>query len=80
MAAGGASPAHGGEVTGVGTGAGCYGFGVTETGQKRRGRLGELNGGALTTRPGSERGERWRKGSGRAGATPVRNRGRGEGV
>jgi hypothetical protein len=30
-------------------------------------------------RPGSERVERWRKDSRRVGATPVRNRGRGEG-
>jgi hypothetical protein len=64
MAAGGAAPAHGGEVAGVGAGAGYGGSGVAEAGQKRRGRLGELTGGALTTRLGSERGERRRKGSG----------------
>jgi hypothetical protein len=33
----------------------------------------------VTTRPGSERGERRRKGSGRVGATPARNHSRGEG-
>jgi hypothetical protein len=79
MAAGGATHVHGGEVAGVGASAGYGGSGVTGASQKRRGRLCELTGGALTTRPGSERGERRRKGSGRVGATPARNRGRGEG-
>jgi hypothetical protein len=55
-AAGDAAPSRGGEVTGVGAGA-CYGSsGVAGAGQKRRGRLGELAGGVLTTRPG-QRGE-----------------------
>jgi hypothetical protein len=67
MAAGGTAPAHGGEVTGVRAVAGYDGSRVAEAGQKRRGGLGELTGGALTTRPGSERGERWRKGSGWVG-------------
>jgi hypothetical protein len=80
MAAGGATPSRGGEVTGVGVGA-CYdGSRVAGAGQKRRGALGKLTGGALITRPGSERGERRRKGSRRVGATPVRNCSRGEGV
>jgi hypothetical protein len=60
----------------------CLGYDgsrVVGAGQKRRGRLGELIGGALTTRPGLERVERRRKGSGRVRATPVRNRDRGEG-
>jgi hypothetical protein len=65
LAAGGAAPAHGGEVAEVGAGV-CYGGSrVAGAGQKRRGALGELTGGALATRPGSERGERRRKGSGR---------------
>jgi hypothetical protein len=79
MAASGAAPAYGGEVTRVGAGAGYGSSRVTGACQKRRGRLDELHGGALTTRPGSERGERRRKGSGRVGATPVRNHDRGEG-
>jgi hypothetical protein len=79
MAASGAAPAHGGKVASDGAGAGYDGSRVAGAGQKRRERLGKLTGGALTTRPGSERGERRRKGSGRVGATPARNRGRGEG-
>jgi hypothetical protein len=79
MAAGGAAPSRGGEVAEVGAGA-CYGSSrVAEAGQKRRVPLGEFTGGALTMRPGSERGERRRKGSRQVGATPVRNRDRGEG-
>ena len=80
MAADGAAPAHGGEVAGVGAGAGYGGSRVTRAGQKRRGRLGELTGGALTMRPRSERGERQTKGFEGVGATPARNRGQGEGV
>jgi hypothetical protein len=34
MAAGGAAPAHGGEVVGVGAGAGYGGYSVAEAGQK----------------------------------------------
>ena len=49
------------------------GSGVAEVGQKRRGRHGELAGVVLTTRPGSERGERRRKGSKRVRAIPVMN-------
>jgi hypothetical protein len=72
-AAGGAAPSRDGEVTGVGAGA-CYdGSGVAGVGQNWRGRLDELDVGVVATRPGSERGERWRKGSGRVGAIPVRN-------
>jgi hypothetical protein len=75
LAAGGAAPSRGSEAAGVGAGA-CYGGSrVARAGQKRRGALGGLTGGALATRPGSERGEWRRKGSGRVGATPVRNRG-----
>jgi hypothetical protein len=80
LASGGAAPAHGGEVAEVGAGAGYGGSRVVGASQKRRGRLGELTGGALTTRLGSKRGEQWRKGSGRVRATPARNRSRGEGV
>jgi hypothetical protein len=80
LAAGGPAPSRSGEVTGVGAGA-CYdGSRVTGAGQKRRGALGELTGGALAARPGPERGERRRKGFGRVGATPVRNHDRGDGV
>jgi hypothetical protein len=79
MAAGGAAPAHGHEVAGMGTGAGYGSSRVAGAGQKRRGRLGELTGRALTTRSWSERGEQWRKGSGRVGATPAMNHGREEG-
>jgi hypothetical protein len=80
LATGGSAPSRGGEVAGVGAGA-CYGGSrVAGAGQKGRGALSELTGVALATRPGSERGERRRKGSGRVGATPVRNRDRGEGV
>jgi hypothetical protein len=79
-ATGGTAPSHGGEVARVGVGA-CYGgSGVAGAGQKQRGRLGELAGGVLTTRPGSERGERRRKGSRRVGVTPVRDSDRVEGV
>jgi hypothetical protein len=78
--AGDAAPSHGSEGAGVGAGA-CYGgSGVAEVGQKRRGRHGELAGVVLTTRPGSERGERRRKGSKRVEVTPVRDSGRGEEV
>jgi hypothetical protein len=80
MAVGAAAPAHDGEVAGVGASAGYGGSGVAGAGQKRRGRLSELTSGALTTRMGSERGEQQRKSSGRVGATPARNQGRGEGV
>jgi hypothetical protein len=73
MAVGGAAPAHGGEVVGVGASAGYGGSRVAGAGHKRRERLGEL------TRPRSERGEQRRKGSGRVGASLMRNRGRGEG-
>jgi hypothetical protein len=77
--AGGAAPSRGGEVTGVGAGA-CYdGSGVAGVGQNRRGRLGEVAGGVVATRPGSERGERRRKGSERVGVIPVRNSDHGEG-
>jgi hypothetical protein len=80
MAADGAAPSRGGEVTRVGTGA-CYGGSrIARAGQKQRGALDELTGGASATRLGSKMGERWRKGSGRVGATPMRNRDRGEGV
>jgi hypothetical protein len=73
MATGGAAPPRDGEVTGVGAGA-CYGgSGVTGVGYKQRGRRGELTDGDLTTRPGSERGEWRRKGSGRVRVVPVRN-------
>jgi hypothetical protein len=58
----------------------CYGGSrVAGVGYKRRGRRGELTGEDLTTRPGQERGEQRRKGSGRVEATPVKNSGRGEG-
>ena len=73
LAAGGAAPPRGGEVTRVVAGA-CYGGSrVSGVGYKRRGRRGELTGEDLTTRPGSETGERRRKGSGWVEATPVRN-------
>jgi hypothetical protein len=79
LAVGGAAPCSG-EVAGVGAAA-CYGGSrVAGASQKRRGALGELTGGALAMRPWSERGERRRKGSGRVGATPVRNHNRGEEV
>jgi hypothetical protein len=53
--------------------------GVVGAGQKRRGRLGELTGGAVTTRPGLERGEKWRKGAGWVRTTLTRNRSQEEG-
>jgi hypothetical protein len=77
MAAGGAAPAYGGEVAGVGAGAGYGGSRVAGASQKRRGRLDELTSGALTTRLGLERVERRRKGSKWAEATPSRNHSRG---
>jgi hypothetical protein len=77
LAAGGAAPSRGGEVAGVWAGA-CYGGSrVAGAGQKQRGALRKLTGGALATRLGLERGERRRKGFGRVGATPLRNHGRG---
>jgi hypothetical protein len=80
LAAGSAAPSRSGEVVGVGAGV-CYcGSRVAGTGKKRRGPPGELTGGVLAMRSGSERGERWRKGSERVRATPVRNRGQGEEV
>jgi hypothetical protein len=44
MATGGAAPLHGGEVTGVGAGAGYGGSGVAGVGQRGRGCHGELDG------------------------------------
>jgi hypothetical protein len=77
-AAGGAAPLRCGEVVGVGAGA-CYGgSGVAGVGQRWGRRLGELDGGVVAMRLGSERGERRGKGFGRVGITPVRDFGRGE--
>jgi hypothetical protein len=88
---GGQRPRHGGGLTGqawsrgtsdrrsVRTQGARAWSGIAGAGQKRRGRLDKLTDGALTMRPGSEKVERWRKDSRWVGATPVRNRGRGEG-
>jgi hypothetical protein len=78
MPAGAAAPSCGGEVAGVGAGE-CYGgSGVAGVGQRGGRRLGELDGGGVTTRPRSERGKRRRKSSGQAGVTLVTNSGRQE--
>jgi hypothetical protein len=78
MAAGGAAPLRGGEVTGVAAGA-CYGgSGVAGVGYRWRRRLDELDAGVVATRTGSERGKRRGKSSGRARVTLVRNSGRQE--
>jgi hypothetical protein len=79
MDAGGAVPAHGGKVTGVGAGVGSRGFEVTEVGQDRREGPSELTGGTSATRPRPETRERRRECSGRVGVTPARNLGHGEG-
>jgi hypothetical protein len=56
-AAGAAAPLRSGEVTGVGAGA-CYGgSGVAGVGQRGGRRLGELDGGVVAMRLGSERDE-----------------------
>jgi hypothetical protein len=78
-AAGGAAPAHGGEVAGAGAGAGYRGSEVTGVGQDRREGPRELAGGVPATRPRPKAGERQRESSGRVGITPARNPSRGEG-
>jgi hypothetical protein len=55
MAAGGAAPLRGGEVTRVEVGAGYGGSGVAGVGQRGRGRHDELNGGEEAMNPRAER-------------------------
>jgi hypothetical protein len=57
MAASGAAPLRGGEVAGVGAGAGYGGSGVAGVGQRGRGCHDELDGGERAMNPREERGE-----------------------
>jgi hypothetical protein len=59
MAAGGAAPLRGCEVTEVEAGTGYDGSGVAGVGQKGRGFHDKLDGGAKAMNPWTERGE-WR--------------------
>jgi hypothetical protein len=58
-ARGGAAPLCGGEVTGVGAGAGYGGSRVAGVGQRGRGCHDELDGREEAMNPQAERGERW---------------------
>jgi hypothetical protein len=58
MAAGGAAPLCGDEVTGVEAGAGFGGSRVVGVGQRGRGCHGELDGGEWAMNPRAKRGER----------------------
>jgi hypothetical protein len=58
MAASGAAPLRGGEVTGIEAGAGYGGSGVAGVGQRGRGCHDELDGGDRAMNPRAERGER----------------------
>jgi hypothetical protein len=76
---GGAAPAHGGDVSGVGAGACSRGYEVTGVSQDRREGPDKLIGGTLATRPGPETRERQRECSGQVGLIPARNPGHGVG-